>query len=584
MALTQAELDRIYEDFHDDGIFAAESLTVLSEAGQLVPMLESPAPKRLAAAIAKRRAQGKPVRVIVLKARRVRVSTYTAARFWRDTTHRSGQHTMVIAQDEVTAANVFATYSLFDKTYQPFRGVIEKPRRTNDSSQGLEYANGSWIRFHTAKTTTIGRSFALRRVHFSEFAFYGDGARALMSAVMAAVPKDPDTEVIVESTANGIGNEFHLMWQRAVAGESEWIPFFFAWWEHPEYFLPLDVEPAKFKASLDDDELDLIRKHGLTYQQLHWRRRKIADDLNGDEETFKQEYPSNPEEAFLASGRPRFDLKAVERMPVVRDAIQGGLEMEERGGRKSLIFLPRERGELTLFRRPQENREYVGGVDSAEGIDVNAVGGKTKGQANPDFAAAHIFDRDTGEQVARLRARLTPAEFGWQLFLLGIYYYWAQLVVEANGPGLAAIDALLGHGYPPGLLYHRLQTPDQDPTVRADLVGWKMTQVTRPQLISLLDAAIRDGSLLIHDPETIAEMRTFVIKADGRAEHQYGCHDDLVIAAGLGLVGIQQMPRKPSDKPRPAGYGEPLSYRDLNKVRTRHDRTEDERGKLLKLL
>ena len=58
-----------------------------------------------------------------------------------------------------------------------------------------------------------------------------------MLSLMQAVPHDPQTMVIIESTANGVGGEFHQQWLRAVRGESEFVPLFFPWWEHQEYRL-----------------------------------------------------------------------------------------------------------------------------------------------------------------------------------------------------------------------------------------------------------------------------------------------------------------------------------------------------------
>lgn len=571
--MDKALLDSIYQDFHDDAIFSHESLSIANKLGAIVPLDYGPAQAKLAAIIARQRELDKPVRVIALKARQVWISTYVASRFYRDTAHRPGQHTLILAQDEDTANNIFGYYKTFDETYTPFRGVIGKPERSSDSGRILEYTNKSYIDFHTAKTTTIGRSRSIRRVHFSEFAFYGDNARSLMGAVMSAVPTDSDTEVIVESTANGLGNEFYIMWQRAISGESEWVPFFFAWWEHPEYTRQLDVAGDVFQSKLSQFEHELKQRYNLTLEQLNWRRWKIRNDLNGDEDLFKQEFPGNPEEAFLTSGRPRFDLKSVERMPIVRNPIEGGMEMIEMPGRNKLAFAERERGELAIFRKPEQNREYMLGVDVAEGIDVT----NGKGSANPDWSICHVFDRDTGEQVARYRARSTPSEFGWQVYMIGIYYYWAQIVPEANGPGLAFIDALVGHGYPVGLIYHRIDIADQDPQTRSDKIGFRTTVVTRPQMLSLLDEAIRTAAVIVHDPVTIAELRTFVIKPNGRAEGAFNCHDDTVIALALVVIGIQQMPRRP--KPKPTEPGRKL----INNWRRGSDHT-DERGERLKLL
>lgn len=571
--MDKSVIDSIHADFNDDEVFCHESLSVAHKSGRIVPLDFGPAQAKLAAVIAKQKKLGKPVRVICLKARQVWISTYVAARFWRDTAHRPGQHTLILAQDEDTAANIFRYYDTFDTTYTPFRGVIGKPERSNDSGQILEYTNGSYIKFHTAKTTTVGRSRSLRRVHFSEFAFYGDNARALMGAVMSSVPTDSDTEVIIESTANGLGNEFYITWQRAVAGESEWIPFFFAWWEHPEYTRPLDVAPDVFQAKLSKLELELKQRYNLTLEQLNWRQWKIRNDLNGDDELFKQEFPSNPEEAFLTSGRPRYDLKSVERMPIVRNPIEGGMEFIEMAGRNKLAFEARERGELVIFRKPEANREYIIGIDVSEGIDVT----DGKGSANPDWSVMQVCDRDTGEQVARYRARSTPSELGWQCYMLAVYYYWAQIIPEANGPGLAFIDALVKHEYPSGLIYHRIDIADQDPQIRSDKMGYKTTPVTRPQLLSLLDEAIRTAALIIHDAMTVQELRTFVIKANGRAEHAYNCHDDCVISLALVLVGIQQMPRRP--KPKLIGD----AAKPINRWGKGRDQS-DERGERLKFL
>jgi hypothetical protein len=326
---------------------------------------------------------------------------------------------------------------------------------------------------------------------------------------------------------------------RAV-GESDWIAVFFAWWEHPEYSRPLEIPADHFQFSLSEEERNMMRTYGLRLEQLHWRSWKIRNDLNGSETLFKQEFPGNPEEAFLTSGRQRFDVRTIERMPVIRDAPEGNLHLEEFTGRKHIAFLPTERGALALYRRPQEGREYVIGADIAEGKDSN----EGKGEADPDYTVLCVGDRDTGEQVARFRARVEPAEAGWQLYLLGVYFNWAGIVPERNGSGLAAIDGLLRHGYPSGLIYHRKRAMDQDPQERSDLIGFVTNLVTRPQIISHVDTALREATVLIHNPNTLQELRTFVIKANGRAEHQVGCHDDEVFALALMIVGIIEMPRQ----------------------------------------
>ena len=65
-----------------------------------------------------------------------------------------------------------------------------------------------------------------------------------------------------------------------------------------------------------------------------------------------------------------------------------------------------------------------------------------------------------------------------------------------------------------------------------------------PWLVSALDDAMRELSIRIRSPIAQQECRTFVIKPDGKAEHQTGCHDDCVIALALAVIGLRYAPRK----------------------------------------
>lgn len=577
--MNASDFRTLHDDFHNDAIFARESLMVKNKAGELVPMIHGPAQTRLANRIAREVELEKALRLLFLKSRQVWGTMYIASRFFRKTIMRPGQHTLVLAHDHKSALNIFDYYKCFHDNYKPFRGVIKLPKLVSDRKDALEYDNGSWIKIHTAANVDIGRSTSLHNVHFSELGFYGDHARALIAGVLSAVPATFGTEVVGESSPNGVGTEFHTMWELAVHGESDWIAEYFAWWEHPEYVSALDMPPDVFQSLLAAEERTMRQTYNLTLPQLAWRRWKIRNDLNGDEELFKQEFSSNPQECWISSGRPRFKHSAIELMPIIHTGLEGGLGLSDLGGEKRLRFLPRERGELTIYRQPQKHRSYIIGADSAQGIDI--LGGKG-GKADPDFACAQVGDRDTGEVVARLSARITPAEFARQLWMLAVYFNWSQIVPEINNHGWAMVDGLLKggegwEGYPTNLIYHRIRTTDQDPQERADLIGFLTTTVTRPQMISTLDEAIRTGAILVHNPITQQQCRTFVIKANGKAEGAFGCHDDDVIALALLCVGLQEMPRREKQKLLPDAQTKIDNY-------LRPSDLPDERGKRLRLL
>ncbi len=535
------DLADIYEGFLNHARFCEECLTVQNDQGKLVPMVEGPAQKRLTETIDKLRAAGRPVRIIFLKARRVQVSTGTASHYFHNTPFRSGQHAAVIAHDLETATNLFSIYKRFQDNYKPFGDLIKLPALVKDADGKMEWANGSSVLIGTANALNFGRSFNLRRVHFSEAAFYKDFA-ALFKSVLSAVPKDPDSMVLVESTANGVGDAFHKLWLDASDPKSgsEWVALFFAWWEHPDYRMPLQIPASDFQNSLDKEEREMMPLYNLQLEQLAWRRWVIRNELGGSSASFRQEYPSNPEEAFIASGRLYFDLQSINRMPVQRDAMRGEIEINTVGVQKRITFVPREDGALTIFRRPSPGIEYMAGMDVAEGLDAN----QGKGEPDSDFSTVGVFERETGDQVAALRVRMQPAPFGEYVFYLMRWYNDCGLVPEANGPGLWAITEITKLGYPTNRIYHRRRAEDQDPQVRADLIGWKTTAVSRPMMLSGLDSALRDMSIVLHDAIAVRELMTFVIKPNGKPEASSGNHDDTVIATALAVVGITQMPRQ----------------------------------------
>lgn len=544
----EEQLEAILDGFQDDAEFCRESLTILDMNGQLVPMEHNPAQKLLNDTIKEIRRRGRPVRIVVLKERRAGFSTGVAAKFYKETVFWDGQKTLVVAQDgKAVKESLFPMYDRFQRTYRPFRGVVGQPRLVSDRKDGFDWGNESSITIQTAKNLEGARSFGFRRVHLSEFAFYPNPEQ-LMTALMQCVPYDPDTMVIVESTANGIGGAFYELCKEArdPKKKSDWVFIFFPWHADPKCRMPLSVPADRFFDGLSKEELEteksLMRRFDLQLEQLQWRRWCIANNCKGDPRTFQQEYPGDPDEAFLVSGRPQFNPNDVQtQKEFITDGTAGGLQKIVEPTRDLIIFNPRERGELTVFKRPQKNAQYAIGADPCAGIDIN----EGVGSPDPDFACAHVYDIDTGEMVARLSERITAGEFGAYLCLLGEWYNFAFIVPEINKDGGATVDRMLVLGYPRGRIYHRRQNA-RDGNSQVLRVGWKTDTITRPQLVSKIDTALRERSIFLRHHISVQQLFTFVIYPDGIGRAQKGCHDDDVIACGLGSVGIQEAPRVPA--------------------------------------
>lgn len=540
LSIGEAELARRIAGFADHAAFCREALTIEDKTGQVVPLILSPAQVKLDAAIQKQERAGKPVRGVVLKARQVHFSVGCATQVFKRVAFLPGQHGIVFADKMRTTNGLFRYYQHFQKGYKTYQGVKQLEPGKAHAWQMLRWAGeSSFIQFASAEGGTTGHGYPWRHLHLSEFAFWRDAAMQ-MTRLMPAVPQDPFTTILVESTANGIGGPFYDMWQRAEdpSERSDWFSLFFAWFEHHEYVRPVEpgTEWSKF-------ERELAQKHNLKPEQLAWRRWAIANVCEGSEDRFHQEFPSTPEEAFLTSGRPRFCHISLGRMPVQRDPVAGELEEIQDGLRKRIQFTPNadDKGTLRIWKMPVPGRRYALGSDPSKGIDVGVKSGKS----DPDYWVAPVYDGDTGEQVAMARARLAPYPAAEYTAALGRFYNFAFVVPEANELGF--IEALV-RLYPLEHLYRR--SPDADdkrpPTLHE--IGW-LTGTNKPQLISMLDAALRSGAISVRDAVTLQELRTFVWKASGKQEAQEGCHDDCVIGTALANVGLNAMPRwKPTNE------------------------------------
>jgi hypothetical protein len=115
-----------------------------------------------------------------------------------------------------------------------------------------------------------------------------------LAALLQTVPRIDGSEIVIETTGNEFGDEFHQFWRATEAGENEFIGVFLPWTLDPAYRA---TPPEDF--SRTDEEAALADLHGLDNEQLYWRRLKISEMR--DEDRFKSEYPLTPDEAFLAS-------------------------------------------------------------------------------------------------------------------------------------------------------------------------------------------------------------------------------------------------------------------------------------------
>jgi hypothetical protein len=236
------------------------------------------------------RAETGKVRAIILKGRQQGCSTYVEARYYWRVTHRSGVRAFILTHEAE------ATNNLFDMAVRYHENCPDPVRPSTGAANAKELIFDkldSGYKVGTAGTKGVGRSSTIQYFHGSEVGFW-PFAHEHAAGVMQAIPDAPDTEVILESTANGVGNFYHEQWTKAVAGESEFIAIFVPWFLQPEY-----RSPAPKDIVLDEGEAELVGAYGLDLDQIAWRRKKVAE--LGSVELFRQEYPCSPDEAFQTS-------------------------------------------------------------------------------------------------------------------------------------------------------------------------------------------------------------------------------------------------------------------------------------------
>lgn len=554
--LTPAQAKDLKVDFRDHTKFCRDSLQIRDLIGTEVALNLSPGQAKLTEAIDSQRRRKKPVRLVVLKTRRSYFTAGACAEIFHEVAFFPGRRATIIANNYKPAGlEAFDYLMQYELTYKPFErhGVqvpkpkLVKPQQPRSpvaegSSLQMIWENGSSVDVLSADGGDVGRGGGRHILLLDELAFWRS-ASVTLTAVLNMVPKDPETAVIVMSTGNGIGGEFYDLVQRArdPLNEGGFEFLFFGWLEHTPYRIALSQETAvKLQTSLDDEEKNLVTMHGAHLEQLAWRRLTIATECRGSVDLFHQEYPTTPEEAFLASGRPVFNPKELARHPAC-EGTAGELQLDESGPARRLLFIPKDHGALSIWSKPEKGHLYVIGADPSKGIDVSAA----KRGANPDYSVGFGVDRMTGIQVSLLRERIRPLAFAEYLAYVGRWYNWAYLVPEANDAGF--IDALIQTGYPLELIYQRQRDPTDRRPPQVGEIGFETTGITREWLITAAEDAIRSMAITIKSPVAINECQTFVFKPNGRKEHREDCHDDTVIALALTAIGLRTAPRKPYD-------------------------------------
>ena len=525
----------------------------------------------------RRRLQGKPIRLILLKARQWGGSTATQIYMaWLQLVHKVGLNSLIVGHVKDASTEVKDMFDKLIKEY-PIKMLYEMGESYNETEPKIVGVGQSGnihripqrnckIKVGTAEKPNSARGGDYNLVHCTEVGLWvttdGKTPEQIVRSACSGILLKPYTMIVYESTANGTGNFFQREYDAAKAGKSQFESLFIAWFEIEQYALALDDE-VKFatwlwenrnneNANSDREEsgryLWWLWEHGATLEAINWyilERSKYTD--HGD---MASEYPSDDVEAFVHSGARVFDKYHVEKFKKackapkwIGDVYADGDEGEE--ALVNLRFSEDKQGLLWVWAKPD--------VDGDEEVTdrylvVVDIGGRGK---KADWSVIVVFDRlnqmEGGKPVvvAQWYGHIDMDRLAWKAAQIAAYYDNAYLVIESNtlethdkerqvdGDMSGYILNQIKDVYTN--LYARKQSDEEIKEQAPKKYGFHTNVATKPKIISTLVKVIRDHLYVERDARCLDEYLCYEKKKNGSFGAITGKHDDLLMTRAIGL-------------------------------------------------
>lgn len=561
------------------------------EGGKNIPFILNRPQRRLVSKYEEMRLAGKPIRLILLKARQWGGSTATQIYMaWIQLVHKEGWYSAIIAQDNSSSQRIKAMYSKLLDNYPPELLSLEGDKKLefgsyggskNDSiiKQNGEVVRDTVVSIGSVKSPNSVRSGDISMAHFSEIGVWNEtaewNASSIIRSVSGSILNRPLTMIVYESTANGTGNFFYDEWQRAKEPEgsstkSNMFPLFVPWFEIELYREPFKTEEEKEKfagwllSNKDDDTPNETSEPGKYYwwlweigaslENIHWyinQRKEFSSHAD-----MAAEFPSDDIEAFKHSGHRVFDIYKLEELrkncipPIFTGEIAAnGLTGEE--ALENVHFVESEKGNLFIWEFPDEENDvrdrYIVVVDPQKGISESA-----------DFSDILVLDRYWktygGKEavVAEWHGHIDKDLLAWKSAQIAQIYDNALLVIERNtfdnekGKSMDEsefiIDVIAGYYrnmyiyVPKGKVIEK-----ESPTY-----GFITNRGTKPAIINNMIAVIRENGYIERSADAIKEMNVYEEKENGNWGAMEKYNDDRVMtrAIGLWISGQMDLPSK----------------------------------------
>ena len=527
---------RVTEDFE---YWCVRCVTIKEKnTGRNVPLVLNRPQRRLLAAMESQRMAGLPVRVILLKARQWGGSTLAQMYMaWMQLVRHKGWNSLIVGHKHGSSKNIKQMYNRLLRHYprdfiEDGAGALRFTKVEGQSNVQQIVSRDCLVITGSSLSEDAARGNDISMAHLSEVAYWKESAMHnpddVVRSVCGSVTLEPETVIVLESTANGVGDYFHDEWLRAQQGVSDKLPVFVPWHEIDIYTKAV-ADPLALWQEMDEYE-HALWDDGCTLEQINWYHHKRREYRQ--HELMMAEYPTSDSEAFATSGHnpfPREHLDTLEKDCTFSPVLVGDIQADGQSGeraKRNIHLVKASNGLLKVWDMPE--RSPLAAVKYMVVVDV---GGRSD---SSDYTVMAVWQMRSQHHkaaiVAQWRGHIDHDALLWKAMQLAMFYNNALLVVESNTLTNEAARAgesdyileRVSRVY--GRVYQRAPSK----------FGFHTNVKTKNKVVVALIKALRDHSYIERDIEAVNEMR-FYEQHNGRYEARRGKHDDILMTRAIGL-------------------------------------------------
>lgn len=581
---------------HDFPFWAALYVYIKNKGGGNDVLFRLTRPqRRFVSKLEELRTSGKPIRLILLKARQWGGSTTSQIYMaWLQLVHKVGLNSLIIAHQSNGSDEIMDMFNRMIEAY-PVSMLHEIGASYDDNEDkfvGVGKSGGikrvpqrnCKIKVGTAQNPNGCRGGDYNLVHLSEVGLWvttdGKKPEDIVRAATKGILYKPYTMIVYESTANGTGNFFQREYDAAKEGRSMFEAMFVSWYDIDQY--SLDITPSTLPqgvagASPTDDGTAMasfarwlydnranpnvmsdreesgkylwkLWQYGATLEAINWYVHERASCNSHGQ--MAAEFPSDDVEAFVNSGQRVFDDSLVDKLKAGCRPPQriGDVYADEDEGEKALSrvrFHEDKQGMLWVWAMPDIDNEVAVTDRYLTAVDIGGRSSKADWSVIVVYDRLYMKDGDKPVVVAQWYGHIDIDRLAWKAAQVAAFYDNSLLVIESNtlethdkermvdGDQSQFILNQIKDVYPN--LYARRKSEEDIREGLPRKYGFHTNISTKPMIISTLVKVIRESLYVERDYRCLDEYKCYERKPNGAFGAIEGKHDDLLMTRAIGL-------------------------------------------------